>query len=743
MKSSVTVHAGALHVLACSMSLLAVAPALAAAQESPLSQAISRLSADTRQQRSIELRDLGIDRPIVLDARDARRELYLPVPADVPLTDATLHFDASYLNGDAGRNTLLLSLDGYPVRALGLNEGGPDGEGRDASAVIGVDKSPRDSGSVRLGVAWSSIISRVQCEDERAIGNVLRIDPDTRLSYSFDADQLQDVGAAWNALPGKPGILVAPGTLSSASYDAAWRLGVALERIGKQARIVQFPQVKDSIDVGALSIPAELKAIPAFASLDGKGLRTLDDPAQIGALLMLGQGPALNADLAVSDPQLTQAVNDALDALQRQIQSQDPSAASAFNQWRERHTGKALNASGSENVRLAMLGAHPLLMINQDAAGKAIGLFTAAWNKLARTRQLTVGEEANMPLSDDGRVALTRLGGKPGSVDVLAKADWSASFPLGSVAYDGRIPTYAAVDVAAAPGASGTPPIASLFLNDYLIGAAQLNANGQKERIEARIPRYALGAQNILRVSFQRQPVSDLCRETPQAFPVAVLPSSHITLEKSALDGDFSGMAARFATGAQVLIPQGYLERPASSLPQLIRVASASGVSPLRADLKVNTDASSAITPDKAFLAFEVPIKDSDESLQVDAQGHLLIHHKEQTLLDLKSLNHLAALQVVESGSQHGMIYRTLGGQAPNFERPVLLERGNVTVLGDHGPLTTFDAKDPTGSQMIDDDEPKGLDAWRKPSALWLIPAAVIGLIVLLLAGARARRNRQ
>jgi hypothetical protein len=738
MKSSVSVPSGTLHVLACGLSLMAVVPAFAVAAESPLSQAISRLNADTRQQRTVELQDLGIDRPIILNASDARRELYLPVPADVPLTDATLHFDASYLNGDAGRNTLLLSLDGYPVRALGLNEG----EG-DASAVLGVDKAARDSGSVRLGIAWSSIISRVQCEDERAIGNVLRIDPHSRLSYSYDASQLQDVGAAWNALPGKPGILIAPGPLSSASYDAAWRLGVALERIGKQARIVPFPSVKDSIDLGDLKIPAELKQIPAFASLDGKGLHTLDDPAQIGALLMLGQTPALNADLAVSDPQLLKAINDSLDALQQQVQSVDPAAGNAFSQWRGRHVNPALNASGKDNVRLALLGAHPLLMINQDAAGKAIGLFSAAWNKLARTRQLTVGEEANMPISDDGRVALTRLGGKPGSVDVLAKADWSASFPLGSVAYDGRIPTHAAVDVSASPGASGTAPVASLFLNDYLIGAKQLDADGQKERIDARIPRYALAAQNTLRVSFQRQPVSDLCRETPQAFPVAVLPSSHVTLEKSALDDDFSGMAARFATGTELLVPQGYLDRPASSLPQLIRIASASGVSPLRAELKVSAGAKAAMAPDKAFLAFEVPVKDSNESVQVDYEGHLLIHHKEQTLLDLASLNHLAALQVIESGSQHGMVYRTLGGQAPNFARPVLLERGNVTILGDSGPLTTFDAKDPTGSQMIDDEAPKGLDAWRKPSALWLIPAAIIAFIVLLLAGRRARRNRQ
>jgi hypothetical protein len=224
---------------------------------------------------------------------------------------------------------------------------------------------------------------------------------------------------------------------------------------------------------------------------------------------------------------------------------------------------------------------------------------------------------------------------------------------------------------------------------------------------------------------------------------VSVLPSSYVTLDKTALDDDFSGMAARFAAGTQNLVPKRYLDRPADSLPQLIRIASASGVSPLRADLKVSDDIKNAVTPDKAFLAFEVPVKDSDESVQIDEGGHLLIHHKEQTLLDLNSLNHLASLQVVEAGSQHGMVYRTLGGQGPDFARPVLLERGNTTILAGSGPLTTFDAKDPTGSQMIDDQTPKGLDAWRKPSALWLIPAAVIAFIVLLLAGRRARRNRQ
>lgn len=737
MKSFVAIHTGALSALACGVSLLALMPNFALASDSPLTQAINALNANTRQEREIRLSDLGIDTPIVLGSTDARRELYLPVPAGVPLTDATLNFDASYLNGEGGRNTLVLSLDGYPVRAEGFNEA----QGN-ASASLGVDKGARNTGSVRLGIAWSSVVSRVLCEDERSIGNVLRIEPDTRLNYSYDASQLQDVGAAWSALPGEPGIMVAPGTLTAGSYDAAWRLGVALQRIGKHSRILPFPAVKDSVNLTGLRIPAELLNLQAFASLNGKGQHTLDDPAQIGALLMLGQTPNVQADLALGDPQLLKAINESLDALQSQIQSLDATAAGAFMQWREKHINAGLAAKGTDNVRLALLGTRPVLMIAPQDTDKALALFSSAWIKLARSRQLTVSE-AQVPLSADNRVALSRLGGNPGTLDVLAKSDWSASFPLGSVAYDGRVPVKAVIDVAAAPGASDTAPVASLFLNDYLIGAQQLTADGEKQRIEARIPYYALGSKNVLRVSFQRQPVSDRCLETPQAFPVSVLPTSHLVLEKTDLGDDFSGMAARFAMDTQILVPQAYLEHSASSLAQVISVADGAGVSPLRAQLKVNADPKAVIAPDKSFLAFDLPLKDSKESVQVDDQGRLRINHKDQLTLDVHPLNHLASLEVVDAGGQHGLVYRTLGSDAPDFAKQILLTRGDVAILDGNGAVNTFDTQDPSGSQLIDREEPVGLDAWRKPSLLWLIPGGVVLVLILMLAGRRARRNRQ
>ncbi|RML39219.1 hypothetical protein APX70_03960, partial [Pseudomonas syringae pv. maculicola] len=46
------------------------------------------------------------------------------------------------------------------------------------------------------------------------------------------------------------------------------------------------------------------------------------------------------------------------------------------------------------------------------------------------------------------------------------------------------------------------------------------------------------------------------------------------------------------------------------------------------------------------------------------------------------------------------------------------------------------------GSHMIEDEESTGIDAWRKPSLLWLIPAGIVLFLILLLAGRNARRNR-
>ncbi|OWT73460.1 MULTISPECIES: cellulose biosynthesis cyclic di-GMP-binding regulatory protein BcsB [unclassified Achromobacter] len=734
------------------LTLIASLPAVSAFAASPLTQAITDLDQDTIQHRQITLRDVNIANALVFSGADARRELYLPVPVGVPLTDATLDFRASYLNADGGNNTMLLSLDGYPVQAQALNA-----KSGDANVRIGVDKDARPQGVVRLGVRWSSSVARTLCEREGDIGNLLRVDPASNLAYSFDARRLTSIDAAWNALSGTPAILVAPGTLAPASYDAAWRLGLVLQQAGKEIRTIAFPAPGDEVNLQNVQVPAALAAVPAFAALTGKDKHRIKDPAEIGALLMLGQTDAVQADLAIADKPLLDAIAAALNALQAQIQERDPEAAQAYAQWRSHRSELAAGTLGSDSIRLTLLGNRPVLMFDAATAAKSAGLLDNHWRKLARGRQLTVAR-AEVPADPDGRVSLNYLGGIPGTMDLKTQADWTATFAIGSVAYDGRVPTQAVVDVAASPGVSSTPPVASLYFNDYLIGARQLTANGARERIEARIPAYAINSRNVLRVSFQRQPVSDRCAETPQGFPAAVLPSSYIAVEKAELRDDFAGMAARFASGAQVLVPPAYLEHAATTLPRVIRISEATGISATQARFDVVADASAPIAPSRAFLAFDLPLKGGGEAIKADAQGRLQIDQKTRSLLDIHALDRMAVLQVAhtsgaadskdgkggkdESGELRGVTYRNLGAHEPVLAQRLLLGRGNAAMLDDTGAVTTFDPDDPRGGDMVTRAAPTGLEAWREPSWLWAIPIAVILVLFLVIASRRARRRQ-
>ncbi|KAG0732143.1 hypothetical protein G6F23_014611 [Rhizopus arrhizus] len=104
------------------------------------------------------------------------------------------------------------------------------------------------------------------------------------------------------------------------------------------------------------------------------------------------------------------------------------------------------------------------------------------------------------------------------------------------------MPDELVMDLAAAPGASSTRPVASVFWNGILLAAKQLDADGKPERLTARVPGYALGVTNAVRVTFQRQPVSVDCNEIPQGYPVNVLPTSYVKPGKAQPDGTFVGL---------------------------------------------------------------------------------------------------------------------------------------------------------------------------------------------------------
>ncbi|WP_191576652.1 cellulose biosynthesis cyclic di-GMP-binding regulatory protein BcsB [Achromobacter insolitus] len=708
-----------------------------AALASPASDALRRLQSDDMVTRSTTLEDLGINEPVVLSNSDARQEFYLPVPRGVPVTDARLDFDARYTKGEPGRTSMVLWLDGVPQTAQRV----ADGEGS-ASRTLAVERRTRDSGFLRVGVDWQSDIALRHCESNRATGNALTISPQTRLSYRYDASAINSLDDAWGSLPGKPVLMVASRKLDQQAFDSAWRLGVAMERSGKRVAVRAFPAVGEEVDMRGLQAPAGLGQVPAFAALTGKETHKLANPAEIGALLVMG-APAVAGDVVIADAALSSKYKEALDALQAQLAS-DPDAADAFKAWRQQRMPLAGAGLASKEIRLVSLGRQAVIAIAADAGAQGAGVFDTAWRRILASRQVQVQTALPPQSMQDGGVRLSTLGGSSASFDVVARGDWNASFPLAAVTTDGRVPDELIMDVAAAPGASSTRPVASVFWNGILLGAKQLEADGRPERLTARVPGYALGVTNAVRVTFQRQPVSVDCNEIPQGYPVNVLPTSYVKPGKAQPDGTFVGLLPLMAGSPQVLIPDSYLADAPDNIKRVIGIAAASGVSATRAELSVSP-AGQAVTPARAFLAMELPVDGAKPAVQVNERKQLKVAGKDTTWLDISGLTQLSTAEVVSAGGQEGVLWHTLGEQPGMTDAPFVLNRGNIAIIGAAGPVAWIDSANPDASHPPGAGESAFFE-WRRYIS-WSVPAISISLLVLLLflifAMRVARRKRK
>ena len=110
-------------------------------------------------------------------------------------------------------------------------------------------------------------------------------------------------------------------------------------------------------------------------------------------------------------------------------------------------------------------------------------------------------------------------------------------------------------------------------------------------------------------------------------------------------------------------------------------------------------------------------------------------------LLELQGPQPLSAVSVVNSNSQHGVVWYALGDRAVTPREAFVLNRGNAVVLGEDGPLTWVDSTDPELSQKL------GLSGtpfnqWRQYLA-WALPLFAAALLGMLILGVIARRSRQ
>ncbi|MFG1410941.1 hypothetical protein V5G24_07510 [Xanthobacter sp. VTT E-85241] len=704
--------------------------ALTPAPTDPVAYAMQRIAGDGSVTVSLTLADLGILQPIGLSGLDARRSVFFPVPANLPLNSARLNFQGRYLRGDGGRTTYLVSIDGTPQVAQQVK-----GEKSAVLFEIPVATTARRTGFLDLNVAWASVVAEQLCADERAIGNIFEIGPDTRLTYTYDRNAVTDITTAWSALPPHPILLMPPAPLSRNAFDAAWRIAAVLERAGRRARMVSLPQVGDEVDLTGLDVPPGFAGVPAFAAISGKDKHRIANEAEIGALLVVSGPGAIAADIAIVDENLSGAVANALAALRDQIRTASPSAGEAYDKWT--NAGSGVSEPGADqNVSLARLAGRPVITVAANAGAPAAGILADLWRRMLVVPRVRAITAASPDLVNAAEVPLSRLGGTPGSFDVLARGDWSAGFDLATVVTGGRVPAAFAVDVSAAPGAGDTAPIASVFLNDYLLGARNLTANGQPETIKVAVPDYALTARNVLRVSFQRQPMSDRCRETPQSFPVAVLPSSRVMLEPAPKTEDFVGIVPYLAEKAEIFVPQAYLQAGALRLPQMVAIAAAAGISPERAKLTVVANDTEA-RPEGTFLALDTNVAGATSKVTIAEDRLILRERPSEVLLNVSGVTGAGVAQAVVANGQRGIMYRTLGAAAPDLDRPFQFGRGDLTVLTSDGPIVQLDTRAPITQEVGERTDTLG--RVLRIASNWGTVLAVISILLFVFLILRAR----
>ncbi|MDH0419336.1 hypothetical protein [Delftia tsuruhatensis] len=695
------------------------------ASASALGDAIRQLGASDGLQRSVTLKELGIVDPVVL-AGTATQDFYLPVPRGLPLGDASIAFDGRYLKGEPGTSTVVISLNGTPA----VSQTVPDGEGT-LQRNLPVAQPARASDFVRLGVNWRNRNnSQQRCDENHSLANSLTISPQTRLSYRVDPRDVRTIEDVWNTLPVRTTVLVSGRQLEQASFDSAWRIGASLQRNNRRMQVRALPAVGEVIDLRGLEVPAALAGVPAFAALRGaEPQHKLASDAELGALLMLGAAQ-VSGDIVVADKALQQRLTAAFAALQAQLAT-DPDAGQALQQWRARRAPLASEALASQQLRALPMGRQMVLAVASDAGARVAGLQEAALQRLLVSDNVTVAA-AQPPQWDEAKgIRLSSLGGSPDSFDVLSRGEWTMNFPLSAVASQGRMPGEITLYVAAAPGASATRPVATLFWNGMLLSARQLDANGQPERLRARVPGYALGINNTLRVSVQRQPYSADCNEIPQPYPASVLPAiSYVTPGKAEPNGSFIGLLPLLGARSQLLVPASYLSAAPAALERMANLAAASGLSASQAELVV-AQADAPAKPSMPFVAMEVPVEGAKPLVTVTDGQQLRIRGKSLDWLDIKGLKQLSSAEVVTAGGQQGVLWRAIGEWTGGLGEPFLLNRGNIAVIGGDGPLAWVDSSNPDAGIPSGPRE-GAFHEWRNFLS-WSVPGIAIALVVVVL----------
>lgn len=648
-------------------------------------QVFAALAAKPSLARTISLQDMGFLQPIVFSGAEAERQIFFGVPRDVPLANAEMTLVGSHLKAPNGRMTMLAELGGRPTSTIDF-EGG---EGRFARAVP-VPHGAQQDGFLRVGLKFTAMGTGDRCTDQRSIGNVVSLDPATRLSYQLDPRDVRSVRAAWSILPYDAKILLSGEPLSAAQYDAAARMALAVHTSGRKPAFVALPAIGSWVPTGDLRVAEELGTVAIFRKfIDAAGKTRLDSPAERGAYLVLLalSGQSLG-DIAVDSAAIRRTVDSDLAALRAQLAEKYPAVAAAMDRWL-REVQRQPTVAGGENLTLALMLGYPQLQLDSDSAPVSAALMGSRWQRLARSEALIVRTAKEAERSAD-HLPLSELSGNFAPQAITDYGEWAVSFSAAQLPPE-RWPTAVELEMHVAPDSAEVSPVASVLLNDTLLRAQKVDPNSSVFRLTADIPSFLLGANNTLKIAVQRGALSGDCKAVPRGYLAQLLPTSRVTLSKSSIDGQFFGLLPRFANAAAVYIPADYLKHPVDALPFTVAFMRALSITSSSLRLAA-VDKELPYKPDHAFVAFGSALQGVRTGVSVTNDRLTLTGDNKEVLLDLTGAGDVAVAQIGEIGGTYGVLVDTRQGGPLPAVRVDQLANGDVAVVDGTGIIAELGA---------------------------------------------------
>jgi hypothetical protein len=716
-----------------SMCVLSLTGFFSAYAQQPNQVFVNDTNQGPRHKLTQTLGNSGLVEPVILADTGETRVFYLPVPRNIGLFDQQVLFHARYLAGDDTGGRLQLMVNGEPVftRVYASHSGEID-------LKLPIISRESHRGFVELQVNWLSNRTLRACEIEPASKTSLIIKPTTGIAYSVKSSSVFDLASAWQLLPADGVLTVSEMTLNQAAFDAAWRVGAALELAGKRLLIKSLAREDAKIDVAPIQIPNALRGHAFTEEFNRESSSVILSDEVFGALLLLEPKRVLG-DVVIADDALYARLERSLAAFKATLDTAEQVAWFVQAATKVHLDGVRMD---KHNVMVLGTGEGRVIAIKTGAAGKVTALISQQWRNVLTTSALDVGAAQAIPLSPSGNLRLTSLGANTRSIDVVNHAIWQTDFAFRSVDFSGRVPNELVLDVAASPDTSGVRPVLSVSWNDILLTATQLQADGEAERISTRIPSYAIGQSNRLKVFLQRLPSANGCTEPQAGFPFAVLPTSYVGTEQASPEPTFVGVMPMLAHEASLVVPADWLADAPEHLPSVIRLAIASGLSPHGAKLVLQAP-SEVFEPSSSFVAMDVRVLSVSPGVSVQDDGRLVIGKHASDLLNIGGLRNVSSVEVVRSGEYYGLLWNKLPtsakhGSEVKLVTPYELDRGDIAVVTSTGLISWIDSTDPAKATLTERVQ-SAFYEWRRFFS-WGVPTIVGSLLLVLLLLALAYR---